>query len=208
MLINLRALKAVAHFASTEETRYYLNGVCLEVADDHLIMVATDGHVLGAVRQSTDVAGFAHSGVIVPLELIDQIKLKRGDDDGELHVSDDRIVTITYRGTRMAMGAIDGSFPGWRAVVPRGEPTGGAAHFQPHILARVGKAMTLWSGEKEPKPIIAFNGLDPAVMDWFKPQNACEGFGVIMPYRVSAERKISAPHWSAWPVKAESAKAA
>lgn len=50
MLIDIRALKAVAVAASTEQTRYYLNGVCLQVAKGEATMVATNGHFMMGAR--------------------------------------------------------------------------------------------------------------------------------------------------------------
>ena len=50
-LISLKALYAAACAASTEETRFYLNGVCVEVSARQVVYVATDGHVLFAYRE-------------------------------------------------------------------------------------------------------------------------------------------------------------
>src|SRR4051812_23886693 len=51
--INLNALAAAAIFSSTEETRYYLGGVLLEIEPDAITYVATDGRRLFAHRDTT-----------------------------------------------------------------------------------------------------------------------------------------------------------
>src|SRR4051812_43815958 len=48
--INLRILAAAVPFASKDETRYYLNGVCLEIEPRAVTYIATDGHRMIAYR--------------------------------------------------------------------------------------------------------------------------------------------------------------
>ena len=50
--LNIRALRAVLVAVSTEETRYYLNGINLEFTPDGVIMAATDGHRMIVLRQA------------------------------------------------------------------------------------------------------------------------------------------------------------
>lgn len=49
-IINLRVLAAAVAFASKEETRYYLKGVCLEIEPRAVTYIGTDGHRLIVYR--------------------------------------------------------------------------------------------------------------------------------------------------------------
>lgn len=66
--LNIRALRAVLVAVSTEETRYYLNGINLEFTPDGVTMAATDGHRMIVLRQpyGEHAATGAHASVIVP----------------------------------------------------------------------------------------------------------------------------------------------
>ena len=80
--INARLLKAVALAVTKTETRYYLNGVYVEFFADHITLTATDGHKLIAGRQVRVDTGSGDSaageaGIILPLDMIDKIKLSR-----------------------------------------------------------------------------------------------------------------------------------
>ena len=84
--INARLLKAVALAVTKTETRYYLNGVYVEFFADHLTLTATDGHKLIAGRQVRVDTGPGDSaagqaGIILPLEMVDKIKLGRKSPD-------------------------------------------------------------------------------------------------------------------------------
>jgi DNA polymerase-3 subunit beta len=208
MLINLRALKSVAHFVSTEETRYYLNGVHVENDNGALIMVATDGHILGAVRQSNAEAACLTAPVIIPSALVNQIKINKHVEDGEIVVDGDTI-TISYCGASFSMGRVDGCFPDWRRVLPHEKPSGEPAQYNPALLTRIAKAATVWGGSKNPTPAISYNGGSPALVNCFSDESTplfCTGFGVVMPMR-NTDTIDRTPGW-ALPTKAENAKAA
>ncbi len=143
--LNATKLAAIAGFKSTEETRYYLCGVQIEPsADGGVVMVATDGHVMGAM---TDADGTLPAGdhVIVPVSK-DLLKAcKRGKNEARERVvsvavrrfmddtPDEHTVSVlhwplTYTSEANAgdcpgvtvatfpIEIIDGTFPDWRRV--------------------------------------------------------------------------------------------
>ena len=123
----LAALLAPVRFAiSSEETRYYLNGVHLHVEDGSagaaLVAVATDGHRLSLARRPLPDGAAALPGVIVPRKAVDEIiRLAEAAGDGmvEVAVSDARLsVADAARGTALATKLIDGTFPEYRRVIP------------------------------------------------------------------------------------------
>lgn len=111
-----------ADVMSTEETRYYLNGVCLEVREGQAIAVATDGHRL--VSRTTNLAGqnSDRAPIILPRDSVRlALSLVGGSEahitaygagDAAAHLE------VVANGARLRMKLIDGTFPDWRRVVP------------------------------------------------------------------------------------------
>jgi len=200
--LNIRLLKAVALAASTEQTRYYLNGVNLEFFGDSVIMCATDGKKLIAGKQKRifteqtkagDSDGAAgESSLILPLHMIAQIKVgKRSSDYATLSFvgkGDDnlanRVLSLKYEGITIAGAEIDGTFPHARAVIPR-EVDGVAAQFQPEFLLTFVKAAAVCGSTSI--PVVHHNGLSPALVSWLPDDSlaGCQAFGVVMPMRMS-----------------------
>ena len=96
----LRRLFDKSRFAiSNEETRYYLNGVYMHVADAGgarvLRCVATDGHRLA--RIDADLPGGAEDmpGVIVPKKTVGELRKLLEDDDTAIAVSVSKARTMS-----------------------------------------------------------------------------------------------------------------
>ncbi len=122
---TLRALIDRTRFAiSTEETRYYLNGIYMHAADQDggkvLRAVATDGHRLARVEEPIPDGAASMPGVIVPRKTINELRKLLDEVTGEVEValSDTRIqfkagpITLTSK-------LIDGTFPEYERVIPR-----------------------------------------------------------------------------------------
>ena len=95
---DLRSLIDRARFAiSTEETRYYLNGIYLHPADSDgtpvLRAVATDGHRLARVEIPLPDGAVGMPGVIIPRKTVGEVRklLDEATDDVEIGVSDTKI---------------------------------------------------------------------------------------------------------------------
>jgi len=192
MIINLKALKAVALFCSKEETRYYLKGVNLQFRSDHVIMVATNGHYLTALRQSLeDPLDSPIADTIIPIELIDRIKLTKHDDKAELYV-DGHKVTITYMGATYVDGHIDATFPDWRRITPS-NVSGEAAQYDASYAALYMKAARMFA--KDAQIRIGHNGLSPALVSWLPSEAGLDAFGVLMPMRTKDHMTVP-PMWA------------
>ncbi len=110
--LDLAALVApCVHCISTEETRYYLNGVYLHAVDERLVAVATDGHRLMRI---TGPAGDLDYGVILPRKLVGL--LPKGDVTVELSQNK---VRVTSGSTVITSKLIDGTFPDYVRVIPQ-----------------------------------------------------------------------------------------
>jgi DNA polymerase-3 subunit beta len=110
---------------STEETRYYLNGIFMHTVQQDgatiLRAVATDGHRLALADSDAPKGAQGMPGVIIPRKTINE--LKRLLDDAADHVE----VSVSSQKIRFALGdavltskLIDGSFPEYARVIPKG----------------------------------------------------------------------------------------
>lgn len=124
---TLRELIDRTRFAiSTEETRYYLNGIYLHTtaagagAEPKLRAVATDGHRLARVELEAPSGAAGMPGVIIPRKTVGELRKLIEEDSGEIEIglSDTRVqfrcgpVTLTSK-------LIDGTFPEYERVIPK-----------------------------------------------------------------------------------------
>lgn len=106
-----RAIAFAAPFASREETRYYLNGVCLLGRD----VVGTDGHRMGVVR---DVSKHRFQNLIIPNDAVKILLSMPPVDRITLgHVR----FAVEAAGLRFVAKLVDGPFPDVERVIPKVE---------------------------------------------------------------------------------------
>ena len=123
---DLRRLIDKTGFAiSTEETRYYLNGIYVHVAGDEgarcLRAVATDGHRLARVDTALPAGAENIPGVIVPRKTVNELRKLIEESDGEVMVAlSDSKVRFALDGAILTSKLIDGSFPDYERVIPSG----------------------------------------------------------------------------------------
>ncbi len=126
--IEASALKGLidrTQFAiSTEETRYYLNGIYLHVVTvagaPLLRAVATDGHRLAQAQVPAPEGSTAMPGVIVPRKTVGEIQ-KLLEEPGQIVTVDvsDTKIRIAVGGVVLTSKLIDGTFPPYERVIPQ-----------------------------------------------------------------------------------------
>ncbi len=123
---ELKRLIEKTRFAiSTEETRYYLNGIYLHTAETNdervLRAVATDGHRLAQVELPIPSGAEGMPGIIVPRKTVHELYRLIEDSDNAVSValSDSRI-QFTCGTVVMTSKLIDGTFPDYSRVIPHG----------------------------------------------------------------------------------------
>jgi DNA polymerase-3 subunit beta len=122
----LRRLFDKSKFAiSTEETRYYLNGVYMHVAEGEkgqiLRCVATDGHRLARVDASLPENATLMPGVIIPRKTVGELGKLLNDDDVDIAVSvSETKVRFATATIQLTSKVIDGTFPDYSRVIPSG----------------------------------------------------------------------------------------
>jgi DNA polymerase-3 subunit beta len=124
----LRKLFDKAQFAvSTEETRYYLNGVYMHAADGAdgatLRCVATDGHRLARIDAELPDGADALPGVIVPRKTVSELLRLLTDDEMAIAVSvSETKVRFATPEVTLVSKVIDGTFPDYMRVIPKDNP--------------------------------------------------------------------------------------
>jgi DNA polymerase-3 subunit beta len=122
----LRRLFDKAKFAiSTEETRYYLNGVYMHVSTGEtgkvLRCVATDGHRLARIDAPLPEGAEGMAGVIVPRKTVGELRKLLEDDDTSIAVSvSETKVRFATAAITLTSKVIDGTFPDYTRVIPTG----------------------------------------------------------------------------------------
>ena len=113
---------------STEETRYYLNGIFLHVSDDDgpvLKAAATDGHRLARFTIAQPDGADGMPDVIIPRKAVAELrKLLEEALDGavmiDLSASKVRFTLSGEGGVVLTSKLIDGTFPDYNRVIPTG----------------------------------------------------------------------------------------
>lgn len=119
----LKVIKTTQFAISTEETRYYLNGIYLhtdvnKVGEMVFRGVATDGHRLAQCDVEAPSGSEGMPGVILPRKTVSEIsKLLAGAKNATVSVSDQKIC-FEVDGATMLSKLIDGTFPDYKRVIP------------------------------------------------------------------------------------------
>ena len=123
---QLRELIDRTRFAiSTEETRYYLNGIYLHATEAGgakvLRAVATDGHRLARVEEPLPDGASGMPGVIIPRKTVNELRKLAEEVQDEIQVAlSDTKIRFTLGPVQLTSKLIDGTFPEYERVIPRG----------------------------------------------------------------------------------------
>jgi DNA polymerase III subunit beta len=110
---------------STEETRYYLNGIFFHVADEGqpvLKAAATDGHRLARVTMPRPEGAEDMPDIIVPRKCVSEIRKLLDEAEGNVLIalSASKIRFTLPTGAVLTSKLIDGTFPDYSRVIPTG----------------------------------------------------------------------------------------
>ncbi len=111
---------------STEETRYYLNGIYIHAQTEGetklLRVVATDGHRLACVESPLPTGAEKMSGIIIPRKTVAEIRKLLDDSNSEvitLCLSENKI-RFVLKDIVLTSKLIDGTYPDYERVIPTG----------------------------------------------------------------------------------------
>ncbi|ALU43641.1 DNA polymerase III subunit beta [Pseudoalteromonas rubra] len=119
---ELRQLLEATHFSmANQDVRYYLNGMSFEVDNSEIKTVATDGHRLAIAQHQLGASLNTQRQLIIPRKGVQEImRLLPADDEpltiqfGSNHI---RILDPEFT---LTSKLVDGRFPDYRRVLPRG----------------------------------------------------------------------------------------
>ena len=124
--VELRGLIDRTRFAiSTEETRYYLNGIYLHASKHNEVpvmrAVATDGHRLARVEMTAPEGAAGMPGVIVPRKTVLELRklVEEGEAEAEVQIAlGDTKIRCAIGEAALTSKLIDGTFPDYERVIP------------------------------------------------------------------------------------------
>lgn len=119
---GLRDMLARTSFAiSHDETRYALNGILFVVQDKDLRLVATDGHRLAIARAALPEAADAVSGIVPRKAAMEISRVLGAGEDVQVAITENQFV-LQMPNFVMTARLIEGQFPNYDAVLPKGHP--------------------------------------------------------------------------------------
>lgn len=121
-LVLQQMIEKTAFSASTQETRYILNGLLWHNTADKFEIVATDGGRL-AIAQHAALAGSKEFKIIIPTKVLTEvcryIGIAKPDKDTKIEVNvTDNQVSFLMNETTFISRLIEGNFPNYNQVIP------------------------------------------------------------------------------------------
>jgi DNA polymerase III subunit beta len=119
---TLRDMLGRTGFAiSHDETRYALNGVLFVIHDKDLRLVATDGHRLAMAKTTLTEAAEAVSGIVPRKAAMEIGRVLGAGEEVQVAITENQFV-LQMPNFVMTARLIEGQFPNYEAVIPKGHP--------------------------------------------------------------------------------------
>ncbi len=111
-------LARTSYAASTDETRYVLNGVLLSFKGEKLTIVATDGRRLALVDKEMEFPEQAERDMVIPSKTVAEL-IKNLGDDGDMKIkTTPNQIAFEFNEMIIVSNLIDGHYPNFRQVIP------------------------------------------------------------------------------------------
>lgn len=116
-------LRRVAYAASSEESRYVLNGIYVSLKEHKMTMVATDGRRLALADEEVELPEESQGDFIIPTKAINELNRLLGDK-GNVEVrfsrnqAEFRIHGDGDESVSMISKLVEGNYPNYRQVIP------------------------------------------------------------------------------------------
>jgi len=117
-LINLFGNTSFA--MASQDVRYYLNGLLLEINGDEIRTVATDGHRLALAESSIEQQGDKKFSMIIPRKgVLEVLKILTASAEEKIRfLSGDNGLCIVIGSQTMKIKLLEGNFPDYKRVIP------------------------------------------------------------------------------------------
>jgi DNA polymerase-3 subunit beta len=105
--------------AAKDDTRQVLNGICMELSENKLVVVGTDGKKLAKIEETIDDQIDEKQSSIIPLKAVEEMCRLLDDEDSSttLTLMSDKIALETHRSSLVSK-LLSGQFPDYQRVLP------------------------------------------------------------------------------------------
>jgi len=113
-----KMLAATHYAASTEESRYILNGVLLSFRDEKLTVVATDGRRMALYEQALEFPDQSAGDIVIPNKTINELIKTLGIEGNIKIMAGESQAAFAFGNMYIVTKLVDGTFPNFRQVIP------------------------------------------------------------------------------------------
>lgn len=114
-----KAIKRTSFAMAQQDVRYYLNGLFLQLNQDELCCVSTDGHRLAMHKTTAETEITESVSAIIPRKAINELSRLMDGTDTEINLKlTDKHLQVSLGGLQMTSKLIDGKFPDYEKVIP------------------------------------------------------------------------------------------
>lgn len=206
--LDFNRVKGLAHVASTDESRYILMSVNIEIFNDRTLAVATDGKILavGMIEGSdieidgasvSKMADGAYQIITLPTDMIEKIPKSKSLKFPFEYDSETKLIDINCIDFKIAFKTVDGVYPKWREVLPKmyNERTIHNVSINPALVEKLRSSLVPFKDSINESITLNFSdgGLSALMIS---AAAAPHWLGVLMPMRHEADdRQFKTPTW-------------
>ena len=118
---TLKQMLSSTHYAaSSDESRYILNGVLMSFRGDKLTIVATDGRRMAMFEQDVEFAKESEGDWVVPSKAVNELLKTLSDDEKQtvkVHFTENQ-VAFEFGPMLVVSKLLEGTYPNFRQVIP------------------------------------------------------------------------------------------
>jgi len=111
-------LRKTSYAASTDETRYVLNGVLLSFKEGKLSVVATDGRRLALIETEVEFPKDAQQEIVLPVKAVNELIRTLGSEGPLKIYPHGNQAVFEFGKAQMSSKLVDGKFPDYKQVIP------------------------------------------------------------------------------------------
>ncbi len=113
------AIKRTSFAMAQQDVRYYLNGLLLQLTENELCCVSTDGHRLALHRTAADIETTDAVKAIIPRKAITELSRLMDGSDTRIQLSlNEKHLRIKLGALQMTTKLVEGKFPDFEKVIP------------------------------------------------------------------------------------------
>ncbi|MEM7565101.1 MAG: DNA polymerase III subunit beta [Pseudomonadota bacterium] len=113
------AIKRTSFAMAQQDVRYYLNGLLLQLNENELCCVSTDGHRLALHKTEADIETTESVKAIIPRKAITELSRLMDGSDTRIDLSlNEKHLRIRLGALQMTTKLVEGKFPDYEKVIP------------------------------------------------------------------------------------------